>query len=132
VFSAEEYDIPDFLVEDDEMNFTDVPTEKKAPNRSDNPNIDTNMPTHSHLNSHNLNSDDDSISTFALVGASSQYTTLTFFQPRVVQPPTSLPFTPLQSHTINIDNGDDGSVSKLSDTASRISTMESNISLLSD
>jgi hypothetical protein len=90
------------------------------------------MPTPLHLNSHNLNSDDDSISTFALGGATSQSTTSTFFQPRVVQPSTSSPFTPLQSPTVNIDQGDDGSVSKLSDTASRISTMESNISFSSD
>jgi len=131
VFSAEESKISS--AEDDKMNCTDVPTERKGPHATSHLHIDIDMPVHSHFNSHNLNSDDDSISTFAPVGASSQSTMLTVFQPRVVHPhPMSSSCTPLQSHTINIDEGDDGSVSKLSDTASRISTMESNISLLSD
>jgi hypothetical protein len=73
--------------EDDEMNCMDVPTERKVPHATSHLHIDIDMPVHSHFNSHNLNSDDDSISTFAPVSASSQSTMLTVFQPRVVHPP---------------------------------------------
>jgi hypothetical protein len=135
VFSAEEAAILDFLTEDDELNHTDIPTEEKASTQP-NPDVEVNVPPCTDDTCHHFHEDADSVSTFHPSGASvaSAYSRPSaVFQTRILVDPPSLNRSSTSSSLpTNIDQQDGSAISKLSNTASRIADIESNISLLSD
>jgi hypothetical protein len=135
VFSANEAEILDFLTEDDELNHTDITTEEKAQTQT-NPDVEVNAPPCTEYTRHHFHDDPDSVSTFHQGGSSvvSGYSRPSaVFLPRILVDSPSLNRSSTNSSPpINIDQQDGSSVSKLSNTATRIVDIESNISLLSD
>jgi hypothetical protein len=134
VFSIEEFEIDEFLADDDEYNKTDEPTAER-PNRTtvmDESHIQINVPIIiDPEESPKMYKDDDSFSTFhqqepsspTLVSPSKSFT------PKIVSnPPSILAPSNSDSKPSDINYHDDAeSVSKLLDMQSRISSIEQDI-----
>jgi len=144
VFSVEEVELAEFLAADDELNFTDEPTQerpeiRKSTNASQ---IEVEMPSFIPDNFPSMHIDDDSISTFhprphsakvsdkddTPLPISTSTSTSTTFNPII----TPLPPTQNSIQPKNIKNFESDSVSKLSDTASHISCLETNLKELDE
>ena len=136
VFSVEEYEIDEFLADDDEYNKTDEPTADR-PNRNTQSEAFIQMQVPLVIDpeeSPKMYEDTDSVSTFrpqvnnmpASVSPSKRFT------PKIVSNPPSIQASSISdSKPSAINYQDDGeSVSKLSDTQSRISSMEQDIKQL--
>jgi hypothetical protein len=135
VFLADEHKISDLLAKDDELNNTDVPAEEKNSVNPDNPDVEVVIPPRSEDTAHHLNMDDNSVSTFQPRDSASVFSarsaTSTVIHPKIIidspslhQMPQNLPGS---NSAARMDNG---SVSKLSDLASRIADLETNTSKL--
>lgn len=113
VFSADEAEISDFLVKDDELNHTNTPTKLKPNSTCVNPDIEVNNPTHPDDVVHHIQADDDSVPTFHqgdISVACSQ--ALMFFQPRAVfGTPSVVTPAPHTGTPRQIQHTDNGSIS---------------------
>ena len=126
IFSAEEAAVDGFLAQDDRLNKTDEPT---LPTPAQEAHIEFNVPQVASSETFpTMYNDQDSVSTF---NPKHQHDTeslqpSTTFTPKVVSQTSSASNTMSFPVPIDVDNqeGEDGSVSKLSDTESRISTLE--------
>jgi hypothetical protein len=134
VFSVAEFEIDEFLADDDEYNKTDEPTAER-PNRSsqaDESYIQVQVPIIiDPEDSLKMYEDDDSVSTFHQMGHPSHasISPSKTFTPKIISnPPSVLDSSVSNSKPTDINYQDeDESVSKLSDTQSRLSTMEQDI-----
>lgn len=131
VFSIEEGEIDEYLADDDELNKTDVRTAEKPVKKIviNNFLVQTDVPqiidSEKDLK---MYTEDDSVSTFYLqdkTTVSNQSTPSTRFTPKVISMPPIVQIpSDSQAMAIDVDNMDeDESISKLSDTESRISTL---------
>jgi hypothetical protein len=134
VFSVEEFEIDEFLAEDNEYNKTDEPTAEKPVRRPvvDESHIQVNVPiVIDPEDNPKMYEDTDSVSTFHPkdgYAPPSVSPSKTFTPTIVLNPPSMLASSTSASKPNNIDYQEDGeSVSKLSDTQSRISSMEQDI-----
>jgi hypothetical protein len=134
VFSADEYVVDELLAEDDEYNKTDEPTAEKVKRCV--------IRDESHIQFHTpividpetfpkMYDDNDSVSTFHRDTNSVPVNLApsTKFTPQISpKPPTTAASSTCNAKPVDIDYQEhDESVSKLSDTQSRISTLESDI-----
>jgi hypothetical protein len=136
VFSIEEFEIDEFLADDDEYNKTDEPTAER-PTKNDNAEafIQVQVPIILEPeDSPKMYEDTDSVSTFRQADALSpaSVSPSKSFTPKIVSnPPSILESSTSTAKPVDINYQDDGeSVSKLSDTQSRLSTMEQDFKLL--
>ncbi len=137
VFSVDESEVDEFLADDDEYNKSDEPTAEK-PRRSvirDESNISVQVPIVIDPESFpKMYQDDDSISTFHPKETRQQNATSPSktFTPTIVSTPPSMPDSSNNTpRPTNIDYQEDSeSISKLSDTQSRISNLEEDIKYL--
>jgi hypothetical protein len=134
VFSIEEFEIDEFLAEDDEYNKTDEPTAERPIKKAavDESHIQVHVPmVIDPEESPKMYEDTDSVSTFHKKDghATALISPLKSFTPNIVSNPLSvLASSTSNSKPIDIDYHKDGeSVSKLSDTQSRISSIEQDI-----
>lgn len=137
VFSADEFVVEEFLADDDEYNKSDEPTTEKPQRKviSDESNIEVNIPIVIDPEDFpKMYQDDDSVSTFhkAESSAKSPLAPSTKFNPVIVSNTPSLRESSTSTNKpSNVSYYEDGeSISKLSDTQSRISTLEHDIKLL--
>jgi hypothetical protein len=134
VFSVEEYEIEEFLADDDAYNKTDKPTAEK-PTRTtfiDDSHIQIQVPIIiDSEESPKMYEDTDSVSTFRQPDTSSftQVSPSKSFTPKIVSnPPSMMASSNSASKPLDINYQNDGeSISKLSDTQSGLSNMEQDI-----
>lgn len=133
VYSAEELAITAFLADDDELNQTDIPMEEKFSSPPENTHV---VPSHSDTTTY-LYQDDNSVSTLATSPHPSSIRTpdiSRFFHP---QPSSGTPSLHRSSGSesscmpTSIHHSNNGLMSKMSDTKSRIADIEYNVSMLS-
>jgi hypothetical protein len=134
VFSVEEFEIDEFLVEDNEYNKTDEPTAENPVRRPviDESHIQVNVPTIINPEDNpKMYEDAVSVSTFHQKDGITppSVSPSKTFTPAIVSNPSSVLASSTSASKPNvIDYQEDGeSVSKLSDTQSRISSMEQGI-----
>jgi DNA-binding transcriptional regulator GbsR (MarR family) len=135
VYSVEEGVVDDYLAEDDELNKSDEPTVVRQASRVvlDESEIQVNVPVILDPEDFpKMYQDEDSVSTFRSKMSSPSLRPSSIFRPQVVSDAPSRTSTSLSaSIPIDVDkDGEDGSISKMSDTDSRISTLESQFSHL--
>jgi len=144
VFSIEEAELAEFLAANDELNFTNEPTQERPESRksTNTSQIEVEMPSFIPDDFPSMQIDDDSNSTFHPrpppdkvsyedfnpIPTSTSTSTSMAFNPII----TSLPPTQNSIQPRNIKNFESDSVSKLSDTASRISSLETNLKELDE
>ena len=133
VYSAEEGLIDDYLADDDRLNKSDEPTVVRQTPRivRDETNIQVNIPQVAEREEFpTMYRDTDSISTFRSKTASTILPPSSTFHPQIVPNTPSVVDTSLSSSIpINVDEAEeDGSVSKMSDTETRISHLEMHFS----
>jgi hypothetical protein len=130
VYSAEEGEIEEFLAVDDEMNKTDEPTADR-PRKffRDESYITINVPKVADGPKQTIYNDVDSVSTFHQVSQVDPPAQTSKPQPSIsITTSTTVPSSSSNTLHINLDDQEAEAISKLSDTASRISFLESNIS----
>ncbi len=129
VFSAEEFEVEEFLADDDEYNKSDEPTVEKPSRRvRDESHIQVDVPIIIDPEDFPNMYDADSVSTFHKVVGNSKKagTTSTKFTPMAVSnPPSILASLTSESRPRDVNyQADEESISKMSDKQSRISTLE--------
>jgi hypothetical protein len=137
VFSVEEYEIEEFLADDDAYNKTDEPTAEKTTRMTfiDDSHIQIQVPIIiDSEESPKMYEDTDSVSTFRQPDTSSftQVSPSKSFTPKIVSnPPSMMASSNSVSKPLDINYQNDGeSLSKLSDTQSHLSNMEQDIKQL--
>ncbi len=134
MYSAEEGLIDDYLADDDRLNKSDEPTVVHQSPRivRDETNIQVNVPQVAEREEFpTMYHDTDSISTFRSKTPSTILPHSSIFHPQIVPNTPSVVDTSLSSSIpINVDEAEeDGSVSKMSDTETRISHLEMHYSI---
>ena len=133
VFSVDEFEVEEFLADDDEYNKSDEPTAEKSARkvRRDESRIQVNIPIVLDPEEFPKMYDDDSVSTFHPNQDESKEscTPSIKFTPIIVSnPPSIRASVTSEPRPTNVHyQDDDESISKLSDTQSRISTLEMDI-----
>jgi len=120
VFSAEEAELEDLLADDDKMNKSDEPTLQR-----DNSSVEVNIAQISSLEENpELYKDDDSVSTFNPAQSRLSTQPSLSFQPRTIDLTSRNPSSVQTPVPTDINDDFNENVSKISDTESRLSSME--------